>query len=114
MECSVCLQLIADKENDSRYAYLSTCTHVFCMDCIYTWKKINATCPVCRTEIGIIVPFKKPCAANSSRYKYHIKTYINKCKQITCKFDKFGICLYGNQCIYRHSKIDYTRFAVDS
>ncbi|QCQ67781.1 RING E3 ubiquitin ligase [European chub iridovirus] len=103
MECPVCLEKIAHKPDNKRYAILTSCTHIFCMSCIYTWKKNTPTCPICRTKIGFIIPFKKPCAPRSSRRQYIIDAYFKRCKQIVCKYEtETSKCHFGNHCLYSH------------
>lgn len=45
--CPICLT----QNLSSNQIYNTTCNHIFCKECIQTWKKINITCPVCRTQI---------------------------------------------------------------
>ena len=46
LECSICL-------NTKTEPWVSTqCAHVFHRNCLYTWRQINATCPICRTSLS--------------------------------------------------------------
>lgn len=46
--CAVCLEDYTEGEKVIR---LIMCKHVFCENCITTWLKSNATCPLCRSYV---------------------------------------------------------------
>ncbi|KAE8655489.1 D-glycerate 3-kinase [Hibiscus syriacus] len=46
--CCICLTKFAD---DDELRELP-CTHVFHVDCVDKWLKINASCPLCKTDVG--------------------------------------------------------------
>jgi hypothetical protein len=46
IECCICL-------NSKAEPWVSTpCAHVFHRDCLSAWSQINATCPICRTDLS--------------------------------------------------------------
>jgi hypothetical protein len=45
--CPICLDALRD-------ARITSCMHVFCCKCIYTWCDRDTKCPICRTEIVTI------------------------------------------------------------
>ena len=47
--CPICYENLSDK-----ISYLSPCRHIFCPDCIDTWKKQRFSCPLCRAKINSI------------------------------------------------------------
>ncbi|KAK8503396.1 hypothetical protein V6N12_034791 [Hibiscus sabdariffa] len=46
--CCICLTKFADNDELRELP----CIHVFHVDCIDKWLKINASCPLCKTEVG--------------------------------------------------------------
>lgn len=44
MACAICLSDVVN-------SYTTICNHIFCESCIKLWKRINITCPLCRTQI---------------------------------------------------------------
>ena len=54
--CSICLDIVLDKSTRRlrQFGLLSNCSHVFCLDCIRTWRSSSAenkrTCPECRIK----------------------------------------------------------------
>ncbi|KAG6546661.1 hypothetical protein Mapa_011850 [Marchantia paleacea] len=52
-ECPICLEKVKDKT-----AFLHTCEHVFCFDCIMTWVKIKSICPMCKKQLKSIICFE--------------------------------------------------------
>lgn len=46
--CCICLAKYAD---DDELRELP-CTHVFHVECVDKWLKINASCPLCKNEVG--------------------------------------------------------------
>ncbi|CAN8233441.1 unnamed protein product [Cochlearia groenlandica] len=46
--CCICLARYGDDEEVRELP----CTHVFHVDCVDKWLKINATCPLCKNEVG--------------------------------------------------------------
>lgn len=49
--CCICLTKYGD---DDELRELP-CTHFFHVQCVDKWLKINAVCPLCKTEIGGVV-----------------------------------------------------------
>lgn len=46
--CCICL---INYEDEDELREL-TCSHLFHKDCVDKWLKINATCPLCKCEVG--------------------------------------------------------------
>ncbi|XP_010417710.1 PREDICTED: E3 ubiquitin-protein ligase At1g63170-like [Camelina sativa] len=46
--CCICLTRYGDDEDVRELP----CSHVFHVDCVDKWLKINATCPLCKNEVG--------------------------------------------------------------
>ncbi|KAI3969071.1 hypothetical protein MKW92_006455 [Papaver armeniacum] len=53
VECAVCL---GEYENEDMLRLLPICRHVFHCHCIDAWFISHSTCPVCRSNMGVIVP----------------------------------------------------------
>lgn len=49
--CSICCENIGN-----RGAYVTSCNHVFHLECIVSWYQNNTTCPMCRVD-DILTPF---------------------------------------------------------
>lgn len=52
-ECPICLEKVKE-----RRAFLHACDHVFCFDCLVTWVKIKAICPMCKNQLTSIICFE--------------------------------------------------------
>ena len=138
--CGICLDDIAvvNKHNRNssfantphtmttkKFGLLSGCDHVFCFDCLKTWRAANRksssqrsrsfmgvgpddamletrTCPTCRAPSDFIVPSRKYCTGEEKQqviddYKNHLAT--KPCK----RFDgRMGSCPFGRECFYAH------------
>ena len=129
LTCGICLDdiLIVNGNNChtrsvKKFGLLSGCDHVFCFDCLKTWRAANnkssshrrgmgslddtmletRTCPTCRAPSDFIVPSRKFCTGEEKQqviesYKAHLATI--PCK----KFDgTMGSCRFGRECFYAH------------
>ena len=73
LTCGICLEVVLEKESrkSSRFGILENCTHVYCIDCIRTWrnskfeKQNKRGCPQCRIKSDFVIP---------SEYFYDDKT----------------------------------------
>lgn len=60
--CGICLDVVLDKEKNRRFGILENCSHVFCIECIRTWRnssfdeKNKRGCPQCRVKSDYIIP----------------------------------------------------------
>ncbi|KAM6585845.1 hypothetical protein CsatB_012847 [Cannabis sativa] len=59
--CCICLARYADNDELREL----TCTHVFHIECVDKWLKINASCPLCKAELTELLP-TSPVARDSS------------------------------------------------
>ena len=48
-QCAICLAVVRDGETVRR---LPACGHLFHVECIDLWLRSNATCPLCRRDVG--------------------------------------------------------------
>lgn len=46
--CQVCFEEIKAKKGEIQ------CGHIYCLECIHTWGKIENTCPTCRQPFNFI------------------------------------------------------------
>ncbi len=37
-KCGICLETVWDREGDKRFGMLENCDHIFCLECIRTWR----------------------------------------------------------------------------
>lgn len=64
LTCGICLDVIMDKESrkSRRFGILENCLHVYCIECIRTWrnsnfdKKNKRGCPQCRIKSDFVIP----------------------------------------------------------
>ncbi|XP_047738827.1 putative RING-H2 finger protein ATL49 [Hyalella azteca] len=52
-ECGMCLDVITD---DTDYAMLTSCSHVFCIRCANEWFTRTLSCPMCRARRSFWLP----------------------------------------------------------
>ena len=114
--CGICLEAPADK--GSQFGLLESCAHVFCLECIRSWranggvsagldKDIVRACPVCRVNSYLIIPSRFVPTTDDDKchlldcYKAHLKT-------IHCRHFNLGKshCPFGNSCFYKHEYPD--------
>lgn len=114
--CGICLEAPADK--GSQFGLLESCAHVFCLECIRSWranggvsagldKDIVRACPVCRLNSYLIIPSRFVPTTDDDKchllecYKTHLKT-------IHCRHFNMGKghCPFGNSCFYKHEYPD--------
>lgn len=114
--CGICLEAPAEK--GSQFGLLESCAHVFCLECIRSWranggvgagldKDIIRACPVCRINSYLIIPSRFVPTSDSDKchllecYKAHLKT-------IHCRHFNMGKghCPFGNSCFYKHEYPD--------
>ncbi|XP_044495496.1 E3 ubiquitin-protein ligase At1g63170-like [Mangifera indica] len=62
--CCICLVKYADNDELRELS----CLHVFHVHCVDKWLKINATCPLCKSEVGESSCSSSPLARDSSRH----------------------------------------------
>ncbi len=114
--CGICLEAPAEK--GSQFGLLESCAHVFCLECIRSWranggvsvgldKDIVRACPVCRLNSYLIIPSRFVPTTDDDKchlldcYKAHLKT-------IHCRHFNSGKghCPFGNSCFYKHEYPD--------
>jgi len=108
--CSICYNVCGTLR---KFGLLSNCDHVFCLDCIRTWRvssKANGshTCPMCRVKSHFVIPsLVYATGAQKKEIEEHYKT---KLKSIPCKYFNFGdgTCPFYNNCFYGHLNADGT------
>jgi len=118
-ECGICQNNIPLKGR--RFALLSNCPHIFCLECIKMWhehqreSKLNRrthsrtssdlvehSCPVCRQHSEFVLPQKEFCSGEVKALK--IEQYKKERSSIPCKHFKgtIGSCPFGSDCIFAH------------
>mmetsp|Transcript_23306 Transcript_23306/g.25885 ORF Transcript_23306/g.25885 Transcript_23306/m.25885 type:complete len:278 (-) Transcript_23306:231-1064(-) len=110
-QCSVCLENVL--ENQKTFGLLQNCDHVFCLQCIRSWRKSNVDadsgskgvthkCPVCRELSHYVIP-SSTFAKGDEKHKIE-QEYKNRLGKIPCKYYKFsdGVCPFGASCFYAH------------
>jgi hypothetical protein len=77
--CTICTEELIEKK-----AEIEPCGHVFCIECITKWAKIENTCPNCKQEFHKIleklVMLKPPNTTMSTSYKKKRSNRIRKYK----------------------------------
>lgn len=63
LACGICLDVVIEKEaRTNRFGLLENCAHVYCLECIRTWRKTNfdnvnkRSCPQCRVKSDFVIP----------------------------------------------------------
>ncbi|ETN67799.1 makorin [Anopheles darlingi] len=113
--CGVCLEIILEKPpREQRFGILPNCNHIFCLECIRTWRKmsnfennIKRGCPTCRTPSDFVCPSFVWVESGEEKERL-IVDYKKACNSTDCKhFRKgAGTCPFGNRCFYRHATPD--------
>ena len=115
LECGICYEPVKQK-SDPRFGLLA-CEHVFCLQCIRTWRAKHAqntvdnlrSCPMCRTLTYFVTPSTE-WVANPSRKTKIIDDYKKNLGQIPCAYFNYGEgnCPFGSSCFYAHRHRDGT------
>jgi hypothetical protein len=118
-ECGICFENPGAKK--ARYGLLTSCNHLFCMDCITKWRtpaqtgkdggallRHRKTCPLCRERSNFVVPsFDFKVGEEKARA---VDKFIAECAEIPCKLYREspigGSCPFGVECFYMHVRED--------
>eukprot|EP00968_Pinguiococcus_pyrenoidosus_P009280 scaffold731_cov261-Pinguiococcus_pyrenoidosus.AAC.26 len=91
-----------------RFGILSDCDHVFCLDCIRTWRKEGCgsathkrTCPTCRTTSNFFMPHFE--YVRGEKKHQVIEDYKKRLSEIPCRYFSRGeTCPFRSECFYAH------------
>ncbi|KAG7336485.1 zinc finger domain containing protein [Nitzschia inconspicua] len=130
--CGICLEPMGQTRNDKgeiehnrkKFGLLSSCDHVFCIQCLRTWRcqqkketlderdspRPNNTtvsdrvraCPACRQPSDFIVPSYRYCMGEEKEQvvaSYKARLSCTPCKRFN---GKMGSCPFGSDCFYAH------------
>jgi Zinc finger C-x8-C-x5-C-x3-H type (and similar)/Zinc finger, C3HC4 type (RING finger)/RNA-binding, Nab2-type zinc finger len=131
--CGICLEPLGQtrnnkgeiKHNRKKFGLLSACDHIFCIQCLRTWRfqqkketsnegRNNPTaedatgsdrvraCPLCRQPSDFIVPSDRFCVGQEKEQvvaAYKARLSCTPCKRFT---GKLGSCPFGADCFYAH------------
>ncbi|XP_055527160.1 probable E3 ubiquitin-protein ligase makorin-1 [Wyeomyia smithii] len=110
--CGICLEVILEKPGrEQRFGILPNCNHIFCLECIRTWRKaknfenkIKRGCPTCRISSDFVCPSIVWVEGREEKDKL-INDYKKACNTTHCKHFKQGSgkCPFGNKCFYKHA-----------
>lgn len=101
--CSICLQSILIE--GKRFGLLPQCTHVFCLDCIATWRssspnhELSRKCPVCRISSFFLIPSPRFFVGELKRKRVY--EYLKFLASKPCRYP-IEICPYGPICFFNH------------
>jgi hypothetical protein len=118
-DCGICFENPGAKK--ARYGLLTSCNHLFCMDCITKWRtpaqvgkdggallRHRKTCPLCRERSNFVVPsfdFKV-----GDEKAQAVDKFLAQCAEIPCKLYREspvgGSCPFGVECFYMHVRDD--------
>lgn len=106
--CSICSN---DVEGTKRlFGILDNCDHVFCYECIVSWKRSkysnseSESCPVCKVRSAFITP-SKHWYENKDEKSRIIKKHKNHLKTLPCRYYlRHGFCRYSDRCFYDHEE----------
>lgn len=104
--CSICSN---DVETAKRlFGILDNCDHVFCYECIVSWKRSkysnaeSESCPVCKVRSAFITPSKHWYENKDDKYRI-VKKHKNHLKTLPCRYYlRHGFCRYSDRCFYDH------------
>lgn len=110
--CGICLEVILEKPGrEQRFGILPNCNHIFCLECIRTWRKaknfenkIKRGCPTCRVSSDFVCPSIVWVEGSDDKDKL-IDDYKKACNTTHCKHFQQGSgkCPFGNKCFYKHA-----------
>lgn len=110
MVCSVCLDLVINKENPREriFGILPNCSHCYCLGCIQTWRSLKTQaenivkcCPECRTLSHFYISSKYWIVDEVYKQKL-IQNHKYYMKRMPCRNFRTGICRLGIKCLYSH------------
>lgn len=104
--CEICS---CDVEGAKRlYGVLDNCDHVFCYECIVSWKRSkysnaeSESCPVCKIRSAFITPSKN-WFENKDDKHHLVKKHKSHLKTLPCRYYlRHGFCRYSDRCFYDH------------
>ncbi|CAG9326484.1 unnamed protein product [Blepharisma stoltei] len=106
--CAICLEKV--KQNNRQFGLLLGCAHIFCLNCIRSWrgqinvpKEVSRSCPICRVPSFYILPSTDLVMRYED--KLHLaESYKKKLSSIPCQHFNFGDgeCPFGGSCFYDH------------
>jgi len=116
LTCGICMEKVSEKSPPSlrRFGILENCTHVFCLDCIRTWrsannfqKKVVKSCPECRTASSFVTPSSSWVDDKEEKTKM-IEEYKQRLSKKPCKYFNLGKgkCPFARHCFYLHAYPD--------
>lgn len=112
--CGICFEIVIEKSSgDKRFGILQNCNHVFCLECIRTWRQnkekqfnsqIARSCPECRITSDFICPSTYWVGDPKEEKVQLIESYKTALSDKHCKYFKNGDgkCPFGNKCFYKH------------
>ncbi|CAF1229362.1 unnamed protein product [Didymodactylos carnosus] len=112
-ECCICFENIYT--SNKQFGIQNNCDHLFCFDCILTWRKSNfevarKCCPLCRKKSTFIAPSWRWFSSDSDK-RTIIDSHKIYLKSIPCRtLSHYGQCRFGNKCYYNHSSIASRRY----
>jgi len=106
--CAICSN---DVESAKRlYGVLDNCDHIFCYECIVSWKRSkysnaeSESCPVCKVRSAFITPSKHWYDNKDDKYRI-VKKHKNHLKTLPCRYYlRHGFCRFSDRCFYDHQE----------
>ncbi|KAI0320879.1 hypothetical protein OF83DRAFT_1052227 [Amylostereum chailletii] len=119
--CGICL------EEPVTFGLLSGCSHVFCIECIRSWRdpkgktedvlcsRVNKKCPYCRTSSSLILPSSLFYPEGHPGKSLVFDRYKSSLSKVPCKYfqnspPKDRYCPFGCDCLYQHRNSDNTPY----
>lgn len=105
--CSICLQSVLVE--GKRFGLLPLCNHIFCIDCIVTWRNTShresaRKCPVCRVSSFFVIPSPRFFIGDPKIKR--IGEYLEFLASKPCRYysatAEAELCPYGPACFFHH------------
>nr|XP_039273225.1 E3 ubiquitin-protein ligase makorin-1-like [Styela clava] len=116
--CGICMESFdKDRDSNNKYGLLDNCSHIFCFECIITWRctkslesPVTKACPACRAPSYFVTPSNKWVTDPREKRKLMLKHKYEMSKTPCRRFQQGrGSCRYGIKCYYQHAYPAYTQ-----
>jgi len=116
-ECGICYGPLKETPEE-RVGLLDGCFHVFCLECIRSWRdkgmqlsdaQTVRLCPVCRVTAHLVIPSTRVPVSGADKDAI-TRAYKASLGAVPCRHFEYGKreCPFGSSCFYAHLLPDGT------